>query len=145
MEDSENSTDPQIAYYQPLIDKIKSESFEQCPVDKLYARDDAQFHIMGEVTENIENGERYLRVLVREWYRDKSINSEPGLNSTQLLASATGIENFLERHLRNKVAGKITKIEVWSLLFFRFDESDYTFDYQDELLYDITSDHLDTQ
>ena len=41
------------------------------------------------------------------------------------------------------MAGKVTKIEVLSLLLYRLDERDGTFDYQDEVLYDITGDHLD--
>ena len=59
-----------LHYYRDLIERIQSGDFEPCPVEKLFD-DDAPFHIVGDVGENTETGERYLRIVVREWYREK--------------------------------------------------------------------------
>ena len=58
-------------YYSDLSQRLVGEARDFVPakMEKLIDNDEAEFHILGHFEQNLETGERYLRVAMREWYQ----------------------------------------------------------------------------
>lgn len=122
------------SYYKNEIKTLQG--FEKVKLPKFNFNDNADFHIMGHFQQNLDTGERYLRIAMREWYEKKdNVQGAGGL--------AASINSRLKSEVKVQMDREMSRAEVHSLVFYRYNEVFGRMELEDSILYDISTDHLD--